>query len=394
MIPTPPSNHRSALPGASGARGPSEASGLPRKASTRPRLSTGQGIWLVAERELSTRLRSKAFLISTGILLIAALVAVIWMGMSSNTSSSTPIAATSEAAALLPDGDEFEVTEVAGRDEATALVEAGDVDAALIADSSAPTGVVIIANQSPPDSLVSLFSIAPSVELLDADAPTFGMRYVLGMIFGLVFMMAAISFGSPIATSVVEEKQTRIIEILLSAIPARVLLAGKVIGNTLLAMTQILLLIVVAVIGLMVTGQTELLQGFGAPLIWFAVFFLFGFVLIASMFAAAGSLVSRQEDAGAVYTPMMMITMIPFYLVIFLGQNELVMTILSYVPFSSPVAMPIRLFFDEAAWWEPLVALVIMLATCAVVILLAAKIYQNSLLKMGARVKLGDALRG
>ncbi len=362
-------------------------------ASTRPTLSATQGVWLVAERELSTRLRSKAFLISTGILLLVALAGVIWAGVSSGTTSTTPIAATSEAAALLPDPSAFEVTAVADRDAAEELVSSGDVEAAIIVDASAPTGVVIIADQTPPDSLVSAFSIAPAVELLDPNAPSFGMRYILGLIFGLVFMMAALSFGSPIATSVVEEKQTRIIEILLSAIPARVLLAGKVIGNTLLAITQILLLVVVAVIGLIVTGQTEMLQGFGAPLVWFAVFFLFGFVLIATMFAAAGSLVSRQEDVGSVYTPMMLLIMAPFYLVLFLGENPLVMTILSYVPFSAPVAMPIRLFFNEASWWEPLGALVILLATCAVVVLIGAKIYENSLLKMGARVKLSEALR-
>ncbi|MGW8482857.1 ABC transporter permease [Microbacterium sp. NPDC055903] len=360
---------------------------------TRPTLSAGQGMWLVAERELSTRLRSKAFLISTGILLIVALVGVIWMGASSGTTSTTPIAATSEAAALLPEDGPFEVTEAADRDAAVALVEAGDVDAAIVADAAAPTGVVIIAGQSAPDALVAAFSVTPTVELLDPDAPTFGMRYILGLIFGLVFMMAALSFGSPIATSVVEEKQTRIIEILLSAIPARVLLAGKVVGNTLLAITQILLLVVVAVIGLIVSGQTEMLQGVGAPLVWFGVFFLFGFVLIATMFAAAGSLVSRQEDVGSVYTPMMLLIMAPFYLVLFLGQNPLVMTILSYVPFSAPVAMPIRLFFDEASWWEPVAALAILLVTCAVVVLIGAKIYENSLLKMGARVKLGEALR-
>ena len=371
---------------------PAEAH-APLHAPRHPTLSPAQGIWLVAERELSTRLRSKSFLISTGILLLVALVGVIWGGIASNSTSATPIAATSDAAALLPDGDAFEITEVADREEAAALVESGDVDAAVIADPDAPTGVVLIANQSPPDALVSVFSITPAVELLDPNAPSFGMRYLLGMVFGIVFMMAALSFGSPIATSVVEEKQTRIIEILLSAIPARVLLAGKVIGNTLLAITQILLLVVVAAIGLIVTGQTELLQGFGAPLIWFAVFFLFGFVLIATMFAAAGSLVSRQEDVGAVYTPMMILVMAPFYLVLFLGENPTVMTILSYVPFSAPVAMPIRLFFGEAAWWEPLIALALLIATCALVVLLSAKIYENSLLKMGARVKLSEALR-
>ena len=358
-----------------------------------PRISTASGIWLVAERELNTRLRSKAFLISTGLLLIAALVAVIWIGSIAKTADATPIAATSDAAALMPDDGNFDVTEVANRDEAEKLVADGDVDAAILADPDSPTGTVVIANTEAPEEVVAAFSLSPSVELLDPDAPSFAIRYLLGAIFGIVFMMSAISFGSPIATSVIEEKQTRIIEILLSAIPARVLLAGKVIGNTLLAMVQILLLIAVAAIGLMVTGQAEILQGFGAPMVWFAVFFLFGFVLIATMFAAAGSLVSRQEDSSSVYTPMMILTMLPFYAVIFFGENPLVMNILSYVPFSAAVGMPVRLFFNEAAWWEPLLSLALLLATCVVVILIGAKIYENSLLKMGARVKLGDALK-
>jgi len=207
-------------------------------------------------------------------------------------------------------------------------------------------------------------------------------------------MMAAITFGSPIATSVVEEKQTRVIEILLSAIPARILLAGKVLGNTLLAISQILLLVVVGAIGLMVSGQTAVLQGLGGPIAWFAVFFFFGFILLAAMFAAAGSLVSRQEDVGATMTPVMYLTMIPYFLVIFFGDNPVVMTVLSYVPFSAPVGMPIRLFFNEAAWWEPLASLAIMLVACVIVVLIGAKIYENSLLKMGARVKLREALRG
>lgn len=356
-------------------------------------LSPAQGIWLVAERELSTRLRSKAYLISTGILLVIALAGVIWAGVASASPSSTPIAVTSATATTLQDVDGFELTEVADRAVAEDLVAAGEVDAAVIDDGSSPTGTVIIADKEAPQSLLMLLSESPTVELLNPDAAGGGMRYILGIAFGLVFMMAAISFGSPIATSVVEEKQTRVIEILLSAIPARVLLAGKVIGNTLLAISQILLLVVVGTIGLMVSGQTAVLQGIGGPIAWFAVFFFFGFILLAAMFAAAGSLVSRQEDVGATMTPVMYLTMIPYFLVIFFGDNSVVMTVLSYVPFSAPVAMPIRLFFNEAAWWEPLAALVIMLVACALVIMIGAKIYENSLLKMGARVKLREALR-
>ncbi|MFX5634542.1 ABC transporter permease, partial [Acinetobacter baumannii] len=73
--------------------------------------------------------------------------------------------------------------------------------------------------------------------------------------FGIVFLIAASTFGGTIAQSVVEEKQTRVVEILISAIPVRALLAGKVLGNTVLAMAQIVLLAAVAVIGLAVTDQ-------------------------------------------------------------------------------------------------------------------------------------------
>lgn len=357
-------------------------------------VSSAQGIWLVAERELSTKLRSKAYLISTGILLLIVLAGVIWAGVSSANPSSTPVAATAATASALEDLGGYDVTEVGDRDAAADLVESGEVDAAVVDDASSATGIVIIADEEAPQGLLMALSVTPEVELLSPDAAPGPLRYLLGIAFGLVFMMAAMMFGTPIATSVVEEKQTRVIEILLSSIPARVLLAGKVIGNTILAISQILLLVAVGTVGLIVTGQTEILAGLGGPVVWFAVFFLFGFILLAAMFAAAGSMVSRQEDVGATMTPVMYLTMIPYFLVIFFGDNPVVMTVLSYVPFSAPVGMPIRLFFNEAQWWEPLASLVIMLVACVIVIGLGAKIYENSLLKMGARVKFREALRG
>jgi ABC-2 type transport system permease protein len=368
-----------------------------RATAVRPEasLTPAQGVWLVAEREIGGKLRSRSFLISTAILLVLALGGILWSGFQAGSAGTIEVAATADVAGQLPEVEAIEVTEVADRAEAEALVADGEVEAALLPDAQSPTGVLLLADKEAPDSLVSLLSVAPTVELLDPDADGEGpMRYLLGVIFGVVFMMSAITFGSPISMSVIEEKQTRVIEILISAIPARVLLAGKVLGNTILAFGQILLLVAVAVVGLVLTGQTGLLQGLGAPLVWFAVFFVFGFLLLAAMFAAAGSLVSRQEDSGPTLTPVMYLTMIPYFLVLFLGDNPVAMTVMSYVPFSAPVAMPIRLFFGEATWWEPLLSLVILLASCFVVIGLGAKIYENSLLRMGARVKLRDALRG
>jgi ABC-2 type transport system permease protein len=89
-----------------------------------------------------------------------------------------------------------------------------------------------------------------------------------------------------------------------------------------------------------------------------------------------------------------MLVMIPYFLVIFLNDNDVVVTIMSYVPFSAAVGMPFRIFLSDAAWWEPLVSLVILLISTAAVIALASRIYRNALLRTGARVPLREALRG
>ena len=351
------------------------------------------GIWLVAEREITSKLRSKAFLISTGILLLIALAGVLFSGFAGKNTEATPVAATAEVAATVSALPDVAVTTVADRAEAEQLVRDGEVDAAVVASDSA-VGLTVIALDAPPTSLMMGLSQTPEVVVLDTGGTDPLLRYFISIGFGLVFMLAASIFGGTIAQSVVEEKQTRVIELLISTISARTLLAGKVIGNTVLAMGQILALTAVVIVGLMVTGQNDLLQVLGAPILWFAVFFLFGFVLLASMFAAAAAMVSRQEDVGSTTMPITMLVMAPYFLVIFFNDNPLVLTILSYVPFSAPVGMPMRLFVGEAQWWEPLVSLVILLLSCVIAIRIGARIYENSLLRMGGRVTLGEALKG
>ncbi|KJL22215.1 ABC-2 family transporter protein [Microbacterium oxydans] len=361
--------------------------------STPSPVRSSNGIWLVAEREIGSKLRSKAFLISTGILLVLALAGILFGGFASKNTETTPIAATAETASAVSAIPNVEVTTVADQAAAEQLVRDDKVDAAVV-EGDGPSGYTIIAMQDPPGEIVSALSIAPEIVSLEPATTNPLLRYFIAIAFGLVFMMAAATFGGTIAQSVVEEKQTRVVEVLLSAIPARTLLAGKVIGNTVLAMGQILALAAVATIGLIVTGQREVLTTLGAPIIWFAIFFLFGFILLAAMFAAAASMVSRQEDIGSTTTPITMLIMAPYILVIVFNDNPLVLTIMSYVPFSAPVGMPMRLFVGEAQWWEPLLSLVILLASCVAAIVIGAKIYENSLLRMGSRVKLAEALRG
>ncbi len=357
-----------------------------------------QSIWLVAEREIGSKLRSKAFVISTAILIVAALASVVWGGFAANNASGggIPVAVTSQTESAVSDLDGLEVTIVDGDDAARALVEDGTVDAALVPGSTdAAFDYTVVVKDDVPSTLLQGLSTTPPVQMLDPGAGLAdALRYLIALGFGLVFLIAASTFGGTIAQSVVEEKQTRVVEILISAIPVRVLLAGKVLGNTVLAMAQIVLLAAVAVVGLAVTGQSGVLDALGAPIAWFAVFFLFGFVLLASLFAAAAAMVSRQEDVGATTTPITMLVMAPYFLVIFFNDNPVVLTIMSYVPFSAPVGMPLRMYLGDAQWWEPVVSLLVLLASCVLAIGVAARIYRNSLLRMGARVKLVEALRG
>jgi ABC-2 type transport system permease protein len=354
-----------------------------------------QGTWLVAEREVRMRLRSKVFLFSSGILLLMVLAGVILPPLLGGNTSPPKVAAVGSAVAVAERTGALDVTVAASVAEAEKLVRSEKVEAALVPSASgSPLEVSVIALDEAPSSIVSLFSVAPSVDLLDPSDQNPGLVYLVAIAFGLIFFVSALTFGSIIAQSVVEEKQTRIVEILMATVPVRVLLAGKIIGNSLLAFGQIVLVSAVAAIGMLATGQDLLLADIGPSIIWFVVFFLFGFVLLAALFAATGAMVSRQEDISSTTTPVTMLVMIPYFLIIFFYDNPLVLTIMSYVPFSAPVGMPMRVFLGDAMWWEPLVSLVVLVLSTLAVIALGARIYSNSLLRTGARVSLKDALRG
>ncbi|MBF4630934.1 ABC transporter permease [Clavibacter michiganensis subsp. phaseoli] len=362
--------------------------------------SFAQSTMLVTGREVRMRLRSKSFLISTGILLVGILASIVVSGFlaanGTGDGDTTRVAVVGTAQQQVAQAPSLEAVPADSVEDAQAMVRDGDVEAAVVPDTQADSdgAVLVIGDASAPDGVVSALTDTPRVELLDEPTTNPGVAYLVAIAFGLVFFISALTFGQIIAQSVVEEKQTRVVELLMSTIPVRALLAGKVLGNSILAFTQIALIALMTGVGLLVTEQTALLAVVGPAVLWFVVFFLFGFVLLASLFAAAASLVSRQEDVGAVTAPVTYLVMIPYFAVIFFNDNPVVMTIMSYVPFSAPVGMPMRLFLGSAQWWEPLVSLAVLIATTAVVVALGSRIYSNSLLRTGSRVKLKDALKG
>ena len=350
--------------------------------------STASIVWRVAEREIRVRLRSPAFLVSSGILLLIVLASIVIGGVTS--ANPTPIKVAVVGITGLETDPGLAVTKVQTQADAVELVRNHTVEAALLPEEGT-IGVRIIAYRAAPPELVAKFTLTPSVTLLDMYGPDPLLVYLVALGFGLIFLISAMTFGSTIAQSVVEEKQTRVVEILIAAIPSRTLLAGKIIGTSILAYAQIALLVLVSLLGLRLTGQSVLLEGLGTPVLWFAVFFVFGFVLLASLFAATAALVSRQEDIASTTTPVTILVTLPYFLVIFFNSNETVLAIMSYVPFSAPIAMPLRLYLGSAQWWEPIVSLVLLIATTLAVIALGSRIYENALLKLGSRVPWREA---
>jgi ABC-type Na+ efflux pump, permease component len=351
-------------------------------------------VWLIAEREIVSRLHSRAFLISTGIVLLAVLASVLIGGLLSGNSSPTKVAVVGSAASVVDQASGLKAVPAADRAAAEQLVRAGTVDAAVVPDDSAPAHLAVIARSDVPSAVVEQLSIAPRVTLLEPSKQPPLLTYLVALGFGLVFFMSAMTFGQTIAQSVVEEKQTRVVEILLSTISARTLMAGKVLGNSLLAFAQIAAIVLLSTGALLATGQHVLLSNLGPSVVWFVVFFLVGFVMIAALYAGTAALVSRQEDVGSATAPVMMLVLLPYILVISFNDNPTALAVMSYVPFSAMVGMPMRLFTGSAQWWEPLVSLLILMATTGLAIVVGARIYGHSLLRTGARVRFREALRG
>jgi ABC-2 type transport system permease protein len=369
----------------------------PRSGSYRARpMSGAHAAWLVAEREITTRVRSKAFLISAATLILLVLGGVLFMGFAANSGGiggPTKVAAVGEASVAL-EGSGFEVTDVQDRAAAEKLVLGGDVEAAVVPDGNSAVGLTVLAKDGLPVSVVQALSVPPQVELLEPSDADPSFAAIVALAFGLVFFFSAMTFGITIAQSVVEEKQTRIVEILLATVSAPALLAGKIIGNSVLALAQVLAVLVAATVGMLATGQDLLLGDLGASLVWFLVLFAAGFVLLAAMYAALAALVSRQEDIGSATSPVTTLVMIPYVAIILFYNNSQILTLMSYIPFSSPVGMPMRVFLGTADWWEPIVSLGVLVATIAVVVWIGARIYSNSILRTGSRVKLVEAIRG
>ena len=205
------------------------------------------------------------------------------------------------------------------------------------------------------------------------------------------------TYGQWVLLGVIEEKATRVVEVLLATLPPYQLIAGKVVGIGLLGLLQLSLVILLAWPEIALTGSFDIPEGafagMGAVVLWFAL----GFAFYAVAFALAGALVGRQEDAQYGSLPVVMVLLVSYAVATAVSANDLgglaVVRVASYVPPLTPMLMPVRAALGKLAWWEvPTAAAVMVLATYGL-LRLGGRIYLGGLLQTGQSVRLREAWR-
>lgn len=388
----------------------------PAQAVSRP-VSTAEGVRLVAQREIVTTLRTKSFIWS--FVIVAVILAALILGQrllgdlftgAFGMDKQLTIATTQDVTELRAGGlDALRVDSAAA---ALDELRAGEVDAVWLTNEEAaavdlftpdgqpleapPAGLgVVVGKDAYPMQLVESLSLAPvGAQLEYTGGVNPGLAFGLTIGFGVMFFMSVLAFSMRIAQTVVEEKASRIVELLLASLPPRTILAGKIIGGTVLATGQTLALLVIALVCFAIAGNNIPLDQIGVAALWFLVLFFFGFVFFASLYGGMAATVSRPEEVADATSLLNMVAMAPYMLTIIFATNPDVMRVLSYIPISAPVAMPVRIFRGEALWWEPIVALAILIVSVVLAIMVGARLYERSVLHTQGKLKLAQALRG
>lgn len=386
--------------------------------------------FLIVRREFINRVRSRFFIVGT--LVFMALLAgyIVLQGTVLNkvgttvkmgfTSSAQPLAQplTTLAAA---EGVKVEASYVSDVQSGEDDVRNGTLDALVSGDPATPQVAVkddlnstvatllnslvkeitlnkalVAAGADPAAIDASVVRASAQIVYLDPNAAIKTQREVVGVFVAALLYVTLVVYGQLVAAGVVEEKANRIIEILLATVKPRQLLLGKVVGIGLVGMLQLVLLAATALVTIRRTQAISVpnvgVEAVAGGLLWFVL----GFVLYALLYAAAGSMVSRQEDIASVTTPLTFVV-VGTYLVFFwvtANPTNPIAIALSVIPPFAVVLMPARIATGDAQLWQFVLAVILTLLEIAAMNWLAARIYSNSVLRIGTRVSLAQAWRG
>lgn len=385
-----------------------------------------RAVWLVARREVRSRLRTRSFSVGT---VVSALVLLGFVLMQSTVFDRDPrdtIGLAGQAIAVadqLTDeagqvGREVRTVQVTDLAAGRAQVADGSLDA-LVSGAPAALNVMVAhglddelrgvlnglvrqqvlrgqlaALEDPTgldvDDLLRTVSAAHvTVDVLSPGADQSSSRLAMALVVVALLYLALLFYGTLVAQGVVEEKSSRVVEFLLAAVRPRQLLAGKVVGLGLVGLVQLAL---VGVVGLVAGLVTAVLPSFWAALTalaWGLLWYALGFLLYATVFAAAGALVSRQEDVPSVLMPVTAVLVVAFvfgFAVLSRDPTGVASTVLSLVPPLSPILMPGRLAMAAAPLWQVVLALALTVATIVLLSRAGGKVYESSLLRNDSRI--------
>ena len=393
-------------------------------------MSPLETIRLVAGREITTRIRSKAFLWTTGLLVVAIVAGGVILNLALDSSSATSVAVTPQTEALAQplqtiaraNDEAVRIVHVDNDAAARAAVADEDADAAL---TGSPTDFTVVVRSQPEPTQYAMLTVlrqqtalgaavtdlggdpaqvaqqlataTVKIQALDPAPERDGGQIAAGYVAGILLFLALQTTAQLVSQGVVEEKSTRVVELLLSTIRPWQLMAGKVTGIGVIGLLQVVAVIAAAAgtaltLGLLDTSSLNL----GATIAWALVWFVVGFITFSLALAALASLVSRQEDVASVTAPVLVLMIIPYVIGISIAPwdptNPIVVA-LSYIPFAAPMVMPMRIALGTVETWEILASLALSLALIPVLVWGAGRIYSNAVLRTGARVRLRDALR-
>ncbi|MDE0232472.1 MAG: ABC transporter permease [bacterium] len=245
--------------------------------------------------------------------------------------------------------------------------------------------------------VVEILTSAPlSVRSLSgADAEENSERSLIAFGGLMLLYMAVLLYGSLILSGVTEEKTNRVVEVLLAAFEPWQLLAGKILGIGLLGLCQFVGTVVIALVGINLTGIVDLPAFPVDSLLVLMLWFILGYSLFAVMFGAAGALVSRAEDAQTVVAPISLVAVAGFFIAIQAVGNptSTLAVVTTFIPPTAPFVAPVRFAFQAIPLWQMAVSVALMILTVVVMTRLAGRVYLGGLLRFGSRVGIREAFR-
>jgi ABC-2 type transport system permease protein len=373
-------------------------------------MSRRRAIWLVARRELIERGRSRAFLFSL-LLSVAIIVAGIFLpGLIGNASGNQHLGIVGQAPSGLVDHVERDgklfgltVTVDSVPDVATAetRLRDGSLTAALVVppDGSIPTYLVKTrGNESLQQLVLAGFTPAPQITMreLEAPDPDRDISFVFANVGVILLFISIFTFGTWVLTGVVEEKQSRVVEVVLSTIEPRDLLIGKVLGIGVLGLVQLVVMVTVGLGAGVAANRFSLPSTTGSALANLFVWFILGYAFYSTALGVLGALASRMEEASNASSPVSFIAMAGYFFSLLVALNDPSGTaarIATFIPPVAPMVVPLRVALGAIQPWEVIGSVIVMCAAIWGLFVVGGRVYSGAVLQTGARMKLRDAWR-